>query len=347
MKHVLLSFGFVLAAIGVCFVTADDKPKPAAPLKREGDKKDAKAQISAGKGAEKPAKVPTIQPAAAPSSPPEDAVRQTIAALSKAYHQHDGREFAAIFTADGEYVDEKGALFHGRQAIADEFATFFTANSGTSIELQILSVRTIAPNVIAADGSTRFMRAKNEAPISGRFKLVCVKDSGKWLVASLREIEPTGEIANHHEQVQQLEWLIGDWIDEGADARVFFTCRWDESGNFLLRDFSVHVAGQKAMTGTQRIGYDPVTGHLKTWIFDSAGGYSDGFFHREGESWVLQSSGVAADGRMASGTSVFTHIDRHRMSWEGVDRVLGGERIADIGKVMIVRKPPSPTAQAK
>src|SRR5438270_9840159 len=29
-------------------------------------------------------------------------------------------------------------------------------------------------------------------------------------------------------------------------------------------------------TGTQRIGYDPLTGHLKAWIFDSAGGYADG-----------------------------------------------------------------------
>src|SRR5438270_7254961 len=102
-------------------------------------------------------------------------------------------------------------------------------------------------------------------------------------------------------------------------------------------------------TGTQRIGYDPLTGHLKSWVFDSAGGYADGYFHREGESWIEQSSGVTSDGRMASGTNIFMPVDKHRMSWQAVDRVIGGERIADLDAVTIVRKPPAPsrTAQAK
>jgi hypothetical protein len=147
--------------------------------------------------------------------------------------------------------------------------------------------------------------------------------------------------------VKQLEFLVGEWIDEGADSHVHFTCRWDEGQNFLVRDFAVHTGGQKTMTGTQRIGYDPLTGHLRAWIFDSAGGYADGYFHREGENWVLQTSGVTSDGRMASGTQILSRLDNHRLSWQAVDYVIGGERVADIPKVTIVRKPPGPTARAK
>jgi len=101
------------------------------------------------------------------------------------------------------------------------------------------------------------------------------------------------------------------------------------------------------MTGTQRIGYDPLTGHLRAWIFDSAGGYADGYFHSEGENWILQTSGVTSDGRMASGTQILSRLDNHRLSWQAVDYVIGGERMADIPKVTIVRKPPGPTARVK
>ena len=66
--------------------------------------------------------------------------------------------------------------------------------------------------------------------------------------------------SSHHDQVAQLDWLVGEWIDEGPQSHVHFSCRWDESGNFPICDFSVRIAGRKAWSGTQRIGYDPLSG---------------------------------------------------------------------------------------
>ena len=146
---------------------------------------------------------------------------------------------------------------------------------------------------------------------------------------------------SHREEVGQLAWLIGEWVDEGSRYHVLFSCRWDDTGNYLLRDFSVQVAGETTSSGTQRIGYDASTEHLRAWDFDSAGGFSNGYFHRDGESWSLHSSGVTADGRMASGTNVFTRVDDHRMVWQALDCVVGGEQVADTGKIVIVRKPPA------
>ena len=290
---------------------------------------------------------PAREPQAPKPAAEEQAIGAAAEALVKAYDARDAQALAASFTANGEYVDEQGAVFHGRTAIADEFAGFFKANPDTSIEIRLAGARSIAEGVVAADGITQFARARGEPAIAGRCHLVCTKEGGKWLLAGFQEIAAANEQASHHDHVQQLEWLVGEWIDEGSDSHVHFSCRWDESGNFLLRDFAVHIAGQKTITGTQRIGYDPVTGHLKTWVFDSAGGYADGYFHREGERWMLHTSGVTADGRMASGTNIFTPLDKHRVSWEAVDRVVGGERIADIQKVTIVRKPPMPADKAK
>jgi uncharacterized protein (TIGR02246 family) len=349
MKHILLPWTVLAAIAAVCFVVADDLPRsPAARVQNELVQKDAGQKAPAKKEAAPPAKPPAAKPAPpAKRSPDEEAVAQAAGGLGKAYNEHNGKGFAAAFTAEGEYVDENGNVFHGRKAIEDEFANLLKANPDSSIELALVSLRTIAPGVMAADGTTHLTRKKGEPSVAGRCSLVCTKDGNKWLIASLREVAEDEEHASHHEQVRQLEFLVGDWVNQGGHSDVHFTCRWDEGLNFLVRDFAVHVAGQKTMTGTQRIGYDPLTGHLRAWIFDSAGGYADGYFHRDGDIWILKTTGVTADGQMASGTQMFGQIDPHRLSWKPVDYVIGGEQVPDIPPVTIVKKPPAPTTKAE
>ena len=370
MKHLLLTGVALAAAACVCFVVAGDKsetpPRPprAVAQKDAGKKSPAKKEAPQPAKPAPPAKTPATTPPSAESperSPEEEAVLRVGAALARAFNQHDAKAFAATFAAGGEYVDENGAIYHGRQAVEDDFTAFFKANSEAAIELTLSSTRVLATGaaptstksvaaaaasgIVVADGTTRFTRAKGEPPVAGRCTLVCTGQGGKWLIASLRESEAADEHASHHDQLKQLEFLVGEWINQGGHSDVHFTCRWDDGLNFLIRDFAVHVAGKKTMTGTQRIGYDRLTGHLRAWIFDSAGGYADGYFHRQGDGWVLQTTGVTADGRIASGTQVFTPIDKHRMSWQAVDYVIGGERVPDLPQLIIVRRPPAPTGK--
>lgn len=324
MKQSLL-LASLLTVAGVCLVTAEEKPK-------------VDSRVPAKPGATKAAAV----------SPDEEAVRSLVDRLVKSYRERDAKDFAAAFTSEGEYIDAHGLTFHGPKAIEAEFAAFFKVHPETSIDVKLLSTRPIAKGVMTSDGTTHYRRSPTSPEMLGRCKLVFAKEGGdKWLIAGLREIEAVDMHSSHHDQVAQLEFLVGEWVDEGPQSHVHFSCRWDESGNYLIRDFSVQVAGARAWSGTQRIGYDPLSGHLKAWVFDSDGGYSDGYFHREGESWVLQSSGVTGDGHMASGTNAFTRIDDHRIAWDAVDRVVGGERIADTVKMTIVRKPPAPAPRAK
>jgi uncharacterized protein (TIGR02246 family) len=356
MKHVPLSLGSALLVACTCVVAAQEKPKaaqkaapPKAPASKSAPKKidgksDAKPDV---KPAAKPAAAQPAAPASPKRSPEDEAVAQPVQALVKAYGQRDAKAFAAVFTAEGEYIDEAGVVYHGRPAIEAEFDRFLKANPDTTIQVQLESTRGVAPGIIAADGATQFTQTKDHSAISGRCSLICAKEGNKWLIASLRETAAAAAHASHHEELQQLEWMIGEWIDEGASSHVHFSCRWDDGGNFLHRDFEVHTAGGKTITGTQRIGFDPLNGHLKSWAFDSGGGYAEGYWQRDGESWILNSSGVTADGRMASGSSIFTRVNPNRMSFHSVDRVVGGERIPDLVEVIIVRKPPGPTAKAK
>ena len=79
----------------------------------------------------------------------------------------------------------------------------------------------------------------------------------------------------HQERLKELEWLVGDWIDESSESVIHGTCRWSADKNFLLRDFTIQSEGKPVMTVTQRIGWDPLSKQIKSWVFDSEGGYGD------------------------------------------------------------------------
>ena len=146
----------------------------------------------------------------------------------------------------------------------------------------------------------------------------------------------------HRAQLKQLAWLLGDWVDEGEDTLVVSTCKAIQGGNFLRRDFKIHIAGQEAVSGEQRIGWDPLTGNLKSWVFDSDGGYSEGFWHRDDDRWVLKMTGVSTDGQPASCTTIYTPINESTMTWQTVDREAGGTKLPDSDVVTIVRRAPPP-----
>jgi hypothetical protein len=147
---------------------------------------------------------------------------------------------------------------------------------------------------------------------------------------------------------------------------VQFSCEPVDNGNFLLRSFSIHIEGQEMMTGTQRIGWDPLTGKLRTWIFDSSGSFGEGVWYRVSdedavvadeesengpddntnrpERWMLKLTGVMADGKSSSSTSVYTLINDHMMTWQSVDLEIGGVHQPDSDVVTIVRMAAEPDA---
>jgi hypothetical protein len=100
------------------------------------------------------------------------------------------------------------------------------------------------------------------------------------------------------------------------------------------------------MSGTQRIGWDPLTGKLRGWIFDSEGAYAEGLWHRDGDSWVLKATGVTADGQAASSTSIYKRINDHTMTWQSVDSEVAGVQVPDSEVFTIVRQAPIPVPEA-
>ena len=259
---IITSFTFLLAAI--CFAAGNEPalPKPAERAAKAAAKAIEKpaAQLvekSSGKPAVKGLAAPVA--AADKSAADEAAIRQTGETFSKAYGRGDARAVAAHFTPDAEYVDEQGNVFQGRQAIEESLSAFFTENPGCQLAVNIDTIRFVSPGVAVEDGTTTVTRLGGGPPDHSRYTAMHVKTDGKWLTASARDHAPKGR-RQHSEQLQQLAWLIGEWVDEGDDSVVDFSCQPVHNGNFLMREFTVKIAGEAALSGTQRIGWDPLTG---------------------------------------------------------------------------------------
>jgi uncharacterized protein (TIGR02246 family) len=328
---------FLLATGTFCVVVASDQ------LKSSDDQSDGRGHSRTGVPRQKAENVTDSarQGSSTKLSPQATAIKTLSDQLVAAYKRGNAKAFAALFTVDGEYIDASEVVFHGRKAITDEFTIFFRETTGSSMKIDVKSIRSIGRNLIAAECVTQFREAEAATPSPGKCRMVCVREGEGWQIASLQEFDDDDVPAtSHHEHVRQLEWMIGEWIGEGGNSHVHFSCRWDENGQYLLRDFSIESANSKPLKGTQRIGFDPLTQRLRMWVFDSAGGFSEGSFFRDGDAWILKTSGVTAEGQSATATDKFTRVDEHRMSSETTDHFISGQRVKESESLTIVRKPP-------
>jgi uncharacterized protein (TIGR02246 family) len=268
----------------------------------------------------------------------EKALAALVAAFTKAFNAGDAAA-AATYVEDGLVVDEQGGRTEGRAAIRARLAAGFADSPGSTIAIRVDSLRFFGPDTALEEGRATITAAGPGAvPEVTRFTALYVKKDGRWLQAAVRD-DPSRDLTPH-DRLKELEWLVGDWINESQDAVVRTTCKWSDDGNFLIRDFMMKTQGQTVLSGTQRIGWDPVRRQFKTWIFDSEGGFGDGYWTRNGDQWVIKAEGVRQDGQHASATNIITRLGKDRASWKSVDRTIGGAAVPGIDEFTIVRKPP-------
>lgn len=270
----------------------------------------------------------------------DKAVRAAAAAFVQAYNAHDAKAIAALFAADGEIVDEAGDARQGRGEIEAVFSAIFDEYPEATMSVAIDAVRLLGANLAEEDGVASVTHAPGTPAEDDRYTVLYVKQDDKWLMASARDL-PEGEAAPA-EKLQPLAGLIGDWLDESPDSLIVTSYRWADNKNFILAEFTIQVAGRPVMNGSQRIGWDPLAKVIRSWVFDSEGGFAEGVYSHDGDRWVIKLSGVTREGEPASATNVITFLGKGRISWQSRDRTVGGEASPDIEEVVMVRPPPKP-----
>lgn len=257
--------------------------------------------------------------------------------LTTALSNGKADEVAAMFLAKGELIDELGTIYQGQQEIKALVAAFIEKFPGSQMKSEIESIRIIGS--IAIQEGRRVTTSKDGSTSTVRFTSVLAKTDQGWRIASLRDFVDESS-PSPGELLKPLAWLIGDWINEGSDARVKITYRWSEDKNFMLGEISVTKSDQVVMKSSQRIGWDALHGTPRSWTFDSDGGFAEATWTQVEDAWVVRSSAVMPDGQTGSAILKITNTDKGRYVMTGTNRIIGNAMEEDY-EITVVKIPPA------
>jgi uncharacterized protein (TIGR02246 family) len=264
------------------------------------------------------------------------AIQQAVAAYADACNKGDLAAVTAFWAADAEYIDEKGTVSKGRDAISALFKQYLAELKGGKLEFKITSIRPLTADVAMQDGKSIVTRADGSVD-EGHFTAVWFKKDGKWLLRSARDLPDEGAAeVGAAGALKQLQWLVGDWQAEKGNIRV--SVRWALNRAFLMTEYIVKDS-EGDMQVNQLTGFDPLTGQIKSWTFDSRGGYGEGLWNKEGNTWVAETAGVLPNGQTGTAVNVIRYVDDQHMVFQARDREIGGQPIPDSEvKLMRVKK---------
>ncbi|MCE9525013.1 MAG: nuclear transport factor 2 family protein [Planctomycetales bacterium] len=278
----------------------------------------------------------------ATASSPDDAaiaqVRKSSEQVTTAFNAGKVDELASMFLAKGEIIDEEGTVYQGEKEIKELLSAFFKKFPGTKLAMEIESVRIVGP--VAIEEGTRTMKAM-DGTTQSKFRYISVRaktDDG-WKIASLRDFSDDPE-PTPNEYLQSVAWLIGDWINEGTDGVVKVSYKWSEDKNYVLGEFQLPGGTGPARKLSQRIGWDASARKIRSWMFESDGGFADGHWTVLEDGIVAKYSSVNADGTTATATITINQKDKDHFSMKGTDRIVGDDREPDF-EINVVRRPPA------
>ena len=272
-------------------------------------------------------------------SKPEHAVRRSGEQYTTAFNVGDAAAIADLYAENAELTDSSGNVFRGRESIQQEYASFFETYPEAEITLTLEEGDMLSPMVAVERGRTETKLGSGQPIIRSRYTAIHGIVGDKWKMFRVVDIveEPSEPGAN----LEQLSWMIGRWVDEDRESLVEIDCYWDASGSFLIREFKLRVQGLLEASGTERIGWDPLREEIRSWVFDSKGGYIEASWKPTEDGWTVSAQGYRADGEPTKAIYVLTPMKKDAYHMASIERFAGKLRLDDLD-MTIVRSPPLP-----
>ncbi|MFH0957305.1 MAG: SgcJ/EcaC family oxidoreductase [Pseudomonadota bacterium] len=265
----------------------------------------------------------------------ENAIRQSVQSYVEAFNKGDASAVASHWSDDAEYVNAAGERLKGRKKIEAFLKKFFTDNKGLKIEASPSSIRFPFSNKAMETGKAIITRP-GQTPEESLYVAEYVRKHGTWKLVNVKE----EECSVGYEHLKDLDWLIGEWIDRDENATIETIYQWSRNKSFITGSFAVYVESRADLQGTQIIGWDPIGKSIKSWVFDSQGGFGQATWSRNGNQWIAESSSVLSNGDKASAINIYTFIDNNTFTFQSIGRQTGAELTPNIEEVFVVRKQP-------
>lgn len=272
------------------------------------------------------------RPAPAPHA---GAVEADVFAASQAYKEAlargDADAVRAMWTEDGDIIDDSGSVTRGRDA-AEGLAPPQEGAPRPAFTIDSADVRLLSETVAIEDGSVTVTPPGAATPHHGRFTATWVKRPEGWRVASLREwrTDPPEDGA----ALEALDWLVGDWevavngTEGEAKPELEMSVRWNRTHTYLVRETRVTPPdGGPALEVSQRIGWDPLTRRIRSWSFSSDGGHSEAVWTLENGVWVARTMSVLPDGTLSRAINHYVYDGADECTFQSLPTHAGGEQV--------------------
>lgn len=279
--------------------------------------------------AKQPSGEATSQPPAQNPSNGDDAQQ-----YEEAYNKGDAKTLARFYSEDVDYTDPDGADVKGRDAMQKLLADNFQQNPGVKLSIRTDEVKQLSPDVKVSRGIAT-VTLPNGLAEATRYTAVRVRKDDHWEISQLTETRAPAP--SSYSQLQALEWMVGAWQDKSGDQVVQTKATWAGDKNFLVRTFNVKGADQSETEGWEIVGWDPMRQQIRSWIFDSNGGFGEASWVRDGDDWLIRASNVLPDGSRSTAENVLTQVDDNNFTWESQNRTLNGEPQPSLDKIDVQR----------
>lgn len=266
----------------------------------------------------------------------EAAIRKSVETYVSAFNRQDAKSIAELWSPNAVYTNRiTGDQVSGRANIEQELIGIFKESKDLKIEVEVASIRFMSPSVAIEEGIARVMRPESE-PDETVYSSVYVKLNGNWLLDHMSE-EPKPVYRSNYQHLKDLQWMIGTWIDEDDQSRIETTSSWTKNQNFITRKFAVSVEGESDLSGIQLIGWDPIEEEIRSWVFDSDGGFGTATWKKKENRWIVNAAATLSDGRKASAVTTLTLIDDKTVTWQATGRMLDGNILPNIAPIKLTR----------
>ncbi len=275
------------------------------------------------------------------------AIHKTIAAVENCFNRGDAKGLAALWTADGDFVGPSGERVVGREKLEAAFRDFFAAHKDCKLQLGVVHVRLVTADVASVDAVPAMTPAPENLTGEPRSTILLVLHDGRWLVDSIREA--VGATPSHYGHLKQLAWMVGDWAskaDSKSGVSLHSTCDWTANGSFLIRKFSIGKPGTVA-GGTEVIGWDPRAHRIRSWIFETNGGFGQSEWTPTATGWTIKYKGILVDGSDVAATQTLTLVNPNTFTLESTNRTRDGEKRPDVAKLTIKRSAAAESSKSK
>ena len=273
---------------------------------------------------------------------PEQEIRRLLKDVEEGFNRGDAKALASCWTPTGDFVNHTGVRVEGRDAIEKGFQESLSTHKGGKLQLVVVASRLVNPGLALVDAIADVKAAGTSVPGTPSFNFVLLKSGDRWLIESARET--IAHVASQAQHLKALDWMVGDWAEASAPKSgiaLHGTCGWTDNKAFLIRKFSVEGTSGALHSGTEVIGWDPRAQIIRSWVFDSNGGFGENTWIEDGNRWLIKYSGTLADGSDVSATNVVTLVDANTITLLSKDRTVNSVPQPGTPEITLKRQPVS------